>query len=50
MSVIIQDEDTALIKAVREGRTEVVSLLLKAGANVHLRNKVYHMAVFFRLF
>ena len=26
--------------AAREGRTEVVSLLLKAGANIHLQNKV----------
>ena len=26
--------------AVREGRTEVVSLLLDAGANIHLQNKV----------
>ena len=41
MSVIItQNRDTALMIAVREGRTEVVSLLLEAGANIHLRNKV----------
>ena len=40
MSVITQIGDTALIKAVRKGMTEVVSLLLKAGANVHLQNKV----------
>ena len=40
MSVITQDGDSALIKAAREGRTEVVSLLVKAGANIHLQNKV----------
>ena len=40
MSVITQNGNTALMMAVREGRTEVVSLLLKAGANVHLQNKV----------
>ena len=41
MSVITQDGDTALIKAVTEGMTEVVSLLLEAGANSDLQNKVY---------
>ena len=40
MSIITQNGDTALMMAVWEGRTEVVSLLLKAGANVHLQNKV----------
>ena len=40
MSVITQVGDTALIKAVREGRTEVASLLIKAGANTDLHNKV----------
>ena len=40
MSVITQNGDTALMTAVREGRTEVVSLLLEAGANIHLQNKV----------
>ena len=40
MSVITQDGDTALMKASSWDRTEVVSLLLKAGANVHLQNKV----------
>ena len=40
MSVITQDGDSALIIAVREGRTEVVSLLLEAGANTDLQNKV----------
>ena len=40
MSVITQDGDTALMMASREGRTEVVPLLLEAGANIHLENKV----------
>ena len=41
MSVITQNGDSALIEAARAGRTEVVSLLLKAGANIHLQNKVH---------
>ena len=40
MSVITQDGDSALMMTVREGRTEVVSLLLEAGANTDLQNKV----------
>ena len=40
MSVITQDGDSALMIAAREGRTEVVSLLLEAGANIHIQNKV----------
>ena len=40
MSVITQDGESALMMAARRGRTEVVSLLLKAGANVHVQNKV----------
>ena len=32
--------DTALMMAARKGRTEVVSVLLKAAANVNLQNKV----------
>ena len=40
MSVITQLGGSALMMAVREGMTEVVSLLLKARANVHLQNKV----------
>ena len=34
MSVITQDGDSALMMAVRKGRTEVVSLLVKAGATL----------------
>ena len=40
MSVITQYGDSALMIAAREGRTEVVSLLLEAGADIHLQNKV----------
>ena len=40
MSVITQNGDSALMVAVREGRIDVVSLLRKAGANIHLQNKV----------
>ena len=40
MSVITQDGDSPLMMAAREGRTEVVSLLLMAGANLDLQNKV----------
>ena len=40
MSVITQIGDSTLKMAVREGRWDVVSLLLKAGANVHLQNEV----------
>ena len=38
MSVITQYGDSALMMAVRRGITEVVSLLLKAGANIDLQN------------
>ena len=41
MSVITQNGDSVLMMAVREGETEVVSLLLEAGANTDLQNKVY---------
>ena len=41
MSAITQwNGDTALMVAVRKGRTEVASLLLEAGANIHLQNEV----------
>ena len=41
MSVITQwNGDSALMMAVRKGRTEVVPLLLEAGANTDLQNKV----------
>ena len=40
MSVFTQDGDSALMIAAREGMTEVVPLLLEAGANIHLQNEV----------
>ena len=41
MSVITQDGDSPLMLAVnRSGRTEVVSLLVKAGAALDLHDKV----------
>ena len=41
MSVITQDGESALMMAARRwDRTEVVSLLLKDGANTDLQNKV----------
>ena len=40
MSVITQDGESALMMAAREDRTKIVSLLLKAGANTDLQNKV----------
>ena len=41
MSVISQDGDSALMMAARESKTEVISLLLEAGANTDLQNKVH---------
>ena len=40
MSVITQGRESALMMATRKGRTEVVSLLLNAGANLNLQNVV----------
>ena len=40
MSVITQDGDSVLMMAARKGRWDVVSLLLEAGANTDLQNKV----------
>ena len=42
MSVITQDGESALTMAVREGRWDILSLLLKAGAvcNIDLQYKV----------
>ena len=39
-SVITQIGDTVLMMAAGKGRTEVISLLLEAGANIDLQNKV----------
>ena len=40
MSVITQRGDSPLILAARSGRTEVVSLLVKAGAALDLQDQV----------
>ena len=40
MSVITQDGESPLMEAARSGKTEVVSLLVKAGAALDLQNKV----------
>ena len=40
MSIITQDGDSPLTLAARSGRTEVVSLLVKAGAALDLQNEV----------
>ena len=40
MSVFTQNGDSALMMAARWDRTEVVPLLLKAGANTDLQNEV----------
>ena len=44
MSVITQDGDSALMIAAGNGWTEVVALLVKAGANTDLQNKVSCMS------
>ena len=40
MSIITQDGESPLMLAVRNGETEVVSLLVEAGAALDLQNKV----------
>ena len=40
MSVITQDGESPLMLAASEGETEVVALLVKAGAALDLQNKV----------
>ena len=46
MSVITQYGESPLMLAARSGRTEVVSLLVKAGAALDLQDKVYkHVAL-----
>ena len=43
MSVITQDGESALMLAASWGMTEVVLLLLEAGANTDLQNNVHKM-------
>ena len=40
ISVFTQYGDSPLVMAIRNGWTEVVSLLIEAGANIHLQNGV----------
>ena len=40
ISVITQSRNSPLMEAARSGRTEVVSLLVKAGAALNLQNEV----------
>ena len=40
MSLITQGGESALMMAVRKGRTKFVSLLIKAGANTDVQDKV----------
>ena len=42
MSVVTQNGMSALMLAAKEGKTEVVVELVKAGANVDLQNRVRH--------
>ena len=44
MSVITQNGDSALMMVASEGRTKVVPLLVKVGANIHLQNKVQNVS------
>ena len=38
--VLTQDGDTALLLACREGKVDVVKVLLQAGADMNIQNKV----------
>ena len=49
MSVITQCGQSALMWAVGKGKTEVISELLKAGANVDIQNKVCHDCILVRI-
>ena len=48
MSVITQDGTSPLMLAAQEGKSEVVSLLLEAGASIDLQNKV-HFGVYMQV-
>ena len=45
MSTITQDGETALMKAADDGYTEIVDVLVKAGANKDLQDKVCHKLI-----
>ena len=38
--IVLQDGDTALLLACREGKVDVVKVLLQAGADKNIQNKV----------
>ena len=38
--ISLQDGDTALILAAREGRTDIVKILVEHGADIHIINNV----------
>ena len=45
MSIITQDGETALMGAAWRGYTEIVDVLVKAGANKDLQDKVCHKLI-----
>ena len=45
MSIITQDGETALMIAAEDGDTEIVDVLVKAGANKDLQDKVCHKLI-----
>ena len=49
MFFITQLGDPALVLAIRKGLTDIVSLLMKAGANIDIQDKV-HMKFWKKLF
>ena len=50
MSVITQDGFSALMMAASEGRTDIVSLLLEARANIDLQNEVIIIRVVYEVY
>ena len=45
MSIITQDGETALMRAAWKGYAEIVVVLMKAGANKDLQDKVCHKLI-----
>ena len=45
MSIITQDGVSALMRAAWDGHTEIVDVLVKAGANKDLQDKVCHKLI-----
>ena len=45
MSIITQDGVSALMRAAEDGYTECVAVLVKAGANKDLQDKVCHKLI-----